>query len=214
MWSTPPSNANQLRETTGVFEAHLRKRTLSKELSNRAGGSEQFIRLRRKAPATLPADRCRNARHKLGGSGNRHTLGIVTHVGMKPKLFPSHFNLLLDEFERSALELLYNLAPHLRDEDELVHRAIQAGIRVLNTEAARQREDLHARGPTRSEIAARRDAMNIRRSSNSVNGEPLSLEARVRDKLLAYLRTNPDAMAREDASSLLSQLGSSECSDA
>lgn len=132
---------------------------------------------------------------------------------MKPKLFPSHFNLLLNESERSALDNLFNLDPDLADEIELVHRAIEAGIRVMNAEAARKREDPHARGPTRCEIAVRRNAMTIRRRSNSANGEPISLEARVRDKLLAYLRTSPNAMAREDASWLLSQLGSSECSD-
>lgn len=124
---------------------------------------------------------------------------------MKPKLFPSHFNLILNESERSALDRLYNLDPHLVDEIELVHRALQAGIRVLNAETAQKREDPHLRGPTRTDLQAQ--------SNNPTTGPPLAnrrrlpLAERIARRLEAFIRANPDVLPEEEASAMLIDLG-------
>jgi len=122
-----------------------------------------------------------------------------------PKPFPTHFKIILDPQEQSALENLYELAPHLRDEVELIHKAIQKGIVVLNQEAtARKKEPEYH--PTRSEL----QASGSHQVENYVG---IPLEERLRRKLQAFLDAHPDAMPEEKAYALLLELGVDRAAD-
>jgi len=77
---------------------------------------------------------------------------------MRPRLFPSRFNLLLDEAERGALQDLFELHPNLVDESELLHEALRAGIKQLNEADSAQLKEPE-RPPNRTEVQARKRAL-------------------------------------------------------
>lgn len=123
---------------------------------------------------------------------------------MKPKLFPNRFNLLLDAAERGALEDLFDLDPHLVDENELLHKALRAGIEKLNQAASAQRKDPD-RPPNRTEVAAR--TRSASREGSQVElylGFPISEE--LRQKFQDYLDAHPK-IAEEDAAAFLLDQG-------
>ena len=80
---------------------------------------------------------------------------------MPPRLFPTHFNIILDAYQRSALEDLFELDPHLLDEVELLHDVIREGIKAMNR-AAEERGDTRGIEPTRTEVEASKEARAAR----------------------------------------------------
>lgn len=121
----------------------------------------------------------------------------------RPKLFPTRFNVLLDEAERSAMDDLYDLDPLLLDETELLHKVIRAGIAVMNKEAARKRGDPD-RGPTRTQIEARKRSVAQEVVENYAC---LPLEERLRKRLREFVSDRSAIMSQEDALALLLHLG-------
>src|ERR1019366_7984688 len=83
----------------------------------------------------------------------------------QPKLFPTHFQIILDTSEQTSLDTLYELHPDL-DEVQLLHHAIRKGIMALNKEA----EDRDPHNPTRSQLAT--SAARMPQNWTLVRGEP------------------------------------------
>lgn len=80
----------------------------------------------------------------------------------RPKLFPSHHNLVLDAEERGALDDLFDLNPLLDDERELLHRVLRAGIKTMNQHAEKHR-DPHEPTRTQVETAKRASSQDVGR---------------------------------------------------
>lgn len=138
----------------------------------------------------------------------------------KPKMFPEHFNLLLDAGEHVALSELYEQDPYLDGPNELLHQALRAGIRALNELTRKHPRDPHE--PTRSEVEAskRSNGQNNERSSSKeerrIYPKPhyhiedtitLPLETRLRVRLEDFLAENQGVMSDEEALQMLLDLG-------
>lgn len=125
-------------------------------------------------------------------------------MNQKPKLFPTHFNLILDGDERWALENLYDLDPHLLDEVELLHQVIHAGIRALNQVAEKRLNDPHRLTRTQiesSKTASTKDrkaevASSAQRAVENYACAPLS--PMLRRRLGLFLTEHP-GMSEEEA---------------
>jgi len=83
------------------------------------------------------------------------------------RLFPTHFNLVLDEIERIDLDELFDLHPHV-GEVELVHKAIRAGIEALK-HVAKKRDPSK---PTRTEVEATRRSMAQTAARKGIRRKP------------------------------------------
>jgi hypothetical protein len=138
----------------------------------------------------------------------------------KPKLFPEHFNLLLDADERLALDDLYELDTSLTEPIEIVHEALRAGIKALNQAAQQRGRDPHE--PTRTELEAGKRSTARRNEKSPPQKEPsiypkphyhvenyigIPLETRLRIKLEDFLLENQGVMTDEEAFQLLLDLG-------
>ena len=128
--------------------------------------------------------------------------------GMKhPKLFPTHFNLVLTAYENGALDELFEHDHLLRDENELIHKALAAGIKVM-TEAAAKRRKAEDPQPTRTQLLARaamKRPPRVPRQAENYIGFPLS--ERLRLRLEDFLEDCPGAMDEERAAAMLLDLG-------
>ncbi len=129
------------------------------------------------------------------------------------KLFPTHIRLILNEEERSALDTLWDeLGAQMTEEVEMVHRALQEGIKVLNRSAEAQRENPD-RPPTRSQLEARRRAekkagdfskVPITRIPEVENYVAAPISKELRRGLGLYLAKHPDLTEEEVIEHLLS----------
>jgi hypothetical protein len=75
-----------------------------------------------------------------------------------PKLFPTHFQIILDEHERGSLDTLYDVEPYLRDEVAMLHEVIRAGIKALKPIAEEKRRDPLHRTRSQREVERKRSA--------------------------------------------------------
>ena len=57
---------------------------------------------------------------------------------MTNKLFPTHFNVILDEGERGALEQLWHYNPGFDEEVDLFHAVLREGIAVMTRDTKAQ----------------------------------------------------------------------------
>jgi len=82
------------------------------------------------------------------------------------KEFPTHYRLILEPVEHTALEHLYELEPRWREPLELLHSVIREGIRAMNRAGAAKRDPTR---PTRSEVEVSReqDAARLQRSAQT-----------------------------------------------
>lgn len=127
------------------------------------------------------------------------------------KLFPTHFRVILSEEERSALDTLWDeLGGQMDEEVEMIHRALQEGIKVLNREVEAQRRNAD-RPPTRTQLEAqKRTEKRARRLSpdsavvENYVATPISGE--LQRRLEAFLIRHPD-MSEEDAIQHLLDVG-------
>ncbi|MFO0737555.1 MAG: hypothetical protein U0270_16805 [Labilithrix sp.] len=82
------------------------------------------------------------------------------------KEFPTHYRLILEPAEHTALEHLYELEPRWREPLELLHKVIQEGIKAMNRAGASKRDPTR---PTRSELEVSReqDAARLQRRAQT-----------------------------------------------
>lgn len=82
------------------------------------------------------------------------------------KEFPTHYRVILEPAEHTALEHLYELEPRWREPLELLHKVIQEGIKAMNLAGASKRDPTRL---TRSEVEVSReqDAARLQRSAQT-----------------------------------------------
>lgn len=82
------------------------------------------------------------------------------------KEFPTHYRLILEPAEHTALEHIYELEPRWREPLELLHKVIQEGIKAMNLAGASKRDPTRL---TRSEVEVSReqDAARLHRSAQT-----------------------------------------------
>lgn len=121
----------------------------------------------------------------------------------KPKLFPSHHNLVLDVREQAALDMLFDLDPLLDDERELLHQVLRAGIKTMNQHAEKHR-DPHEPTRTQVETAKRASSQDVgrKRSVHFPRHVEIDLTNDQRDRL-DYLA---DRVPHESDAALLSEV--------
>lgn len=100
-----------------------------------------------------------NVDRVLPPAEEKHATGSV-------KEFPTHYRLILEPAEHTALEHLYELEPRWREPLELLHKVIQEGVRAMNRGGASKRDPTR---PTRSEVEVSReqDAARLQRSAQT-----------------------------------------------
>lgn len=119
------------------------------------------------------------------------------------KLFPTRFNLVLDEEERMAMDTLWDeLGSKMVDELELIHRAIAEGIKVLNRVGEAQRTSPD-RPPTRTQVEAQKKTEKRARklapdSAVVHNYVATPISGDMQRRLESFLVTHP-GMGEEDA---------------
>lgn len=119
------------------------------------------------------------------------------------KLFPRHFNIILSEQERGALEDLYERDETLVDELELVHKVLVEGIKSI----------VGAAGKDDTSPAFAANAAVAGSSPKVENYVGFPIRKRLRDKLEAFLDSFPDAIREEEALAMLLDLGLDHASD-
>jgi hypothetical protein len=144
----------------------------------------------------------------------------------KPKMFPEHFNLLLDVEERNALDDLYELDPYLDGPNELLHQALRAGIRALNELTRKHPKDPHE--PTRADVEATKRSKAQHKENSSPSKErtifpkphyhiedyvAVPLETRLRIRLEDFLAENQGVLSDEESLQMLLDLGLEHAAD-
>lgn len=151
----------------------------------------------------------------------------MNSMNHKPKMFPEHFNLLLDADEHAALDDLYDLDPYLDGPNELLHQVLRAGIRALNELTRKHPKDPHE--PTRTQVEAtkRKNAQKSDRSpekekERGIYPKPhyhiedkitLPLERRLRMRLEDFLAENQGVMSDAESLQMLLDLGLEHAAD-
>lgn len=145
---------------------------------------------------------------------------MTIKIEPRPKLFPSHINVVLDEGERLALSELYEQDAYLDGPNELLHQALRAGIRTLNELTRKHPKDPHE--PTRTEVeASKRSTGQQKEKSSPSKGRTifpkphyhiedeitLPLETRLRIRLEDFLAENQGVLSDEESLQMLLDLG-------